>query len=254
MLDFDIYYQLVNDAKKGINPYTVSYMQTMGPPLVLVYFFPFSFFSLFNARALFTIANLFLLIASIFLISKKYYKKYYLTAILLQFIIFASAFPVRFSIEQGQPIMMIAFLITLILINTSSLKRSFYLSAIIALKTNFLLTTLVFLRKKRKILLTTGIFILCLVIFSFIFIKPQWYIYFIENKLNIFHLSEVRKLNYYDQSLGVTLASLGLLKSYFYLVSIIVFVILLIFRGNIIQGLILSIILSGLPSSLAWLR
>jgi hypothetical protein len=45
LLDLKYYYDLAGDIWAGINPYTVSYTQTLGPPTV---FFYFLFFSVFN--------------------------------------------------------------------------------------------------------------------------------------------------------------------------------------------------------------
>src|SRR3989344_3201958 len=58
LLDFDSYYVLSKDILTGANPYTVSdQMQTLGPPLVILPYLPFSNLPINAGRVLFTAAN-----------------------------------------------------------------------------------------------------------------------------------------------------------------------------------------------------
>src|SRR4030042_3433093 len=58
LMDFDAYFRLIGDIKIGINPYTISYMQTLGPPSVFFYFLPFAVFPINIARGIFTFINI----------------------------------------------------------------------------------------------------------------------------------------------------------------------------------------------------
>ena len=209
LLDFDTYYRLVRDAKAGINPYAISYMQSLGPPLVFIYFIFYSFLSLVKARAISTLINILVGFSVSWLLAKKYFPKNWINYFLLLNFIFFSSFPMRFSIEMGQPNLIATLLITLILVSKSPFQKSSFLSLLIAIKTFFLFSLLSYLRKNLKIVFKTLFFLGILIIFSFLFIKPAWYRYYLYERLPGI-ISPTPKgistgLDYYNQSLKSTL-------------------------------------------------
>lgn len=208
LLDFDTYCRLVRDAKHGINPYAISYMQSLGPPLVFVYFIFYSFLSLAKARAISTLVNILVGFSVSWLLAKKYFPKNKTNYFLIFTLIFFSAFPVRFSIEMGQPNLIATLLITLILVSKTPFQKSSFLSLLIAIKTFFLFSLLSYLRKNLKIVFKTLFLLGILIIFSFLFIKPAWYRYYLYERLPGV-ISPTPKgistgLDYYNQSLKST--------------------------------------------------
>src|SRR4030042_2805245 len=102
LLDFDAYFRLIENIKKGINPYTITYMQTLGPPAVFLYFLPFSVFPINIARGLFTFINISCGFLSCFLLASHFLPKGKIYVLLLLNLLLFSAFPLRFFIESGQ--------------------------------------------------------------------------------------------------------------------------------------------------------
>ena len=120
MLDFDNYYRLTKDLLQGMNPYSVNYMITWGPPLIFIYYLPFQLFNLENARTLTTLFSLISGILTCSLLAKNLFSKDRLMSFLILTVILLSSFPARFSLEMGQPNLIIMFIVTCITLSKNN--------------------------------------------------------------------------------------------------------------------------------------
>lgn len=279
LLDLETYYRLVKDVFMGINPYTVSYMQTLGPPTVLFYFLPFSLFNFGTAKFLFTFINMICGIATCYVLAKYFFQNNHsprnashtlevkapnlhtINIFLVLTLIFFSSFPVRFSIEMGQPNLVIGYLVSLLvcsvtrkkdfltsLQNDKSMTVSFVLASIIILKTNYLIVLISLLKKNAALMTKTLITIIGIVVLLFPIIKPSFYAYYLTHKTGnlLPSVGNTQELNYYNQSIPARLYTLGLEHATIplYVVSVLIILWIVYKSGNIILGIIASIILS----------
>ena len=308
LLDLETYYRLVEGVLMGINPYTVSYMQTLGPPTVLFYFLPFSFFSLPTAKFLFTIINIICGFATCHMLAinlssqeksvnvdsrlppsfrnfgrasrgnggRNSHPKFINPSVLSNYrniwfliltLLFFSSFPVRFSIEMGQPNLVIGYLVSLLICSVTSKNNSavprFYsgllnnsygkqvpyiLASIVILKTNYLITLISLLKNNSKLTAKTLIIILGTVVLMLPVVKLSFYTFYLLNKTGNFipQISNNQQLNYYNQSIPARLNVLGLEHTalLFYVVLALIILWIVYNSGNIMLGIIASIILS----------
>jgi hypothetical protein len=248
LLDFGAYFRLIGDIKKGINPYTVIYAQTLGPPAVFLYFLPFSVFPINVARGLFTFINISCGFLSCYLLASHFYPKGKIIVFLILNLIFFSAFPVRFSIENGQPILVIGYLVSLLICSPKTKYLNIILGLIIIIKTNYLIALTALIRKNLELVLKTILTILLILIFLFPIVKPSFYSYYFSQKTqNILPVLEKNKsLDYYNQSIPSTLSRLGVIKYQreIYIFICLALVYLMIKTSNLSLGILSSIILS----------
>jgi hypothetical protein len=243
MLDFDAYYRLISDIKKGINPYSVDYMRTLGPPLVFVYYFPFSFLNLEISRSVFNIINISSLFISIHMLISKYVKKHYLTGFLAVTTIILSSFPIRFAIYQGQPIMVIALIITLLLLSNDEKEKGLLLSLITLIKTNYVLSSISFIKKMKRAFLVNVLLLSLFIVVSFAFIDIRYYLQY-SQKIILDLTTSFSNVSYYDQSLKATMVRFGTYNKYLYFLIIGYIVYYLFKSAKFINGIIVSVILS----------
>lgn len=250
LLDLQTYLRLVDDIKSGINPYTVSYMQTLGPPSVFFYFLPFSIFNIQTAKFLFTLINISCGFATCYLLTKTLLKNK-LNWFLFLTLIFFSSFPTRFSIEMGQPNIVICFLISLLICIPKTKYLSAVLSSIIIIKTNFLVSLLSLVKNNFKVVIKTllGVFLLSLLLFPII--KPSIYSYYLTQKTSNFLPNETEKVyDYYSQSVPAKLAALGF--GNFTVPAYLILVLLALRQVFKSQNLILGILASVIISPVSW--
>ena len=251
LVDFDAYYKLLGDIKEEVNPYTVGYMQTLGPPLVFTYFLPFSFFGLQTARSLFTFINISSGFAVCFLLAKKYSpRKTGLLFLALNSALFSS-FPARFSIELGQSNLIATLLATIALTQMGAHKKGVSLAALTIVKTFFAFSLLAFLKKNRKTLLVALFYLTLFFFVGSIFFKLSWYSFYVREKLPNLFLPNTKAItltssDYYNQTLITALSRIGLIQfaQPAYFISAVGGAVLVIFTGSLSFSLILSIILS----------
>lgn len=245
LFDFDTYFNLLNDIKKNINPYTVDYMQTLGPPLVFSFFLPFSYLNLVDARSLISFLSIVLGILSCALLAKKFNNRNKKSHFLLYTFILFSSFPARFAIENGQPILVLVFLITVILTVDTSWKKSLSLALLITIKTFFIVVFLAFI-KKKEIVFNSIVFLGAVFILSSTLVKPQLYPFYIREKLPaLISTDSIEKsTNYYNQSLRSTMHRLNAESIYqftFYIVLL--FLIFYIIKSENFEASVVSAIL-----------
>lgn len=210
--DFDAYYRLVAEIRAGSNPYQSQHMQTLGPPLVFTYYLPFSIFEIETARQLTTGINLLAGFAVCYLISKKYFGKK-LNAFLLLSVLLFSAFSTRFSLEMGQPNLVLTLLVTLLVTNKKTFAKSALIALLVSFKTYFVVLVLAFFKKERKVVILSGSLTLMIGLLYLPFIRVEWYDFFLRNKTgNFFAEQTLKSLDYYNQTIFMSVARLGLIK------------------------------------------
>jgi hypothetical protein len=215
ILDFDNYYAVSNLIKDGVNPYLTGLMASAGPPLVFLYFFPFSFLNITVARFATTFINIGAGFLACYLLAKKFFPKYKALSFLFFSLAFFSAFPTRFSIGMGQPDILVALLIAIVITQESQLLKAFCISAMSVIKTIYLFCTIPFARNRKFIkyfILATALFLAV----SFLFLKPAWFPYYFRSifpNLNNTPLP-TSGLDYYNQSLKSTFYRIDLSNLY----------------------------------------
>jgi len=247
LYDFDLYYTLIENIKSGINPYSPNLTFSLGPPLVFLYFFPFSFFELSIARILATTINITAGFFLCFLLAKKFNKEYLLTTFLILSILFFSSFLPRFSLGMGQPSILLTLLVTLVIVSKNSFWKGIILAGVASIKTIFIFPILSFVRNK-KLILSFLLTIIFFVLLSLLFIKPDWYVYYFQTVFSKLNGSPMvsSELDYYNQSLKSTFFRLGIIDSYKYLffpiltISSVIIAITGSFELSIIATLLLS--------------
>lgn len=248
LLDFDAYITLVKSAKEGLNPYTSKGMTTLGPPPVLLYFYPFSFVKIEIGRSLTTLLNIVSGFWLCFLLAKNYYPKRKVLSFLILLALLFSSFPVRFSIGMGQPGLFIALLITCIVINKKNNINSLFLVILSVIKSFFVVSLLAFLKNNRKVVLTTLVFLSAIVLITFSFLKPEWYLYYITNNLTRLFSTHATFSwpDYYNQSLGNTLyrLSLGNLYRFLFLPLSLLSGVAIFLTSNFALSIVITVILS----------
>lgn len=245
--DFDAYYQLVSDIRLGTNPYTVTHMQTLGPPLVFLYFYPFSLFPLHQAQFL----NMFINLVAGYLccaaLAVSYFKNNKLTLFLVLSIIYYTSFLSRYSLQIGQPNLLISLLIALVI--STSRSGSYFLSALLALKTFFVLPILALVRTPSKFI-RTCFFFLATLLLSMAVIRPQWYADYSFRRapeLNFFHSENYSdSLHYENQSFPAVLSRLGLAQNLpiIYPLFLAAAIIIVTLTGSLELGIIFSFLIS----------
>ncbi|HLE49230.1 MAG TPA: glycosyltransferase family 87 protein [Patescibacteria group bacterium] len=248
LLDFDTYFRLTNDIKLGVNPYTVNYMTSLGPPSVYIFFYPFSFLPLTIARSVFSIINISFGILTLVILSSKLFPKNRLLAFLIMFMVFFSSFPIRFSIEIGQPNLVIGCLLALLICYPKNKYLNIILSLATIIKTNYLIALVSFVKSNIKLVFKTVITSVFLIVILFPVVKPSFYSYYIRNIQNnlLPKISKSESTDYYNQSIPARLNVLGVgeFSTSIYIILFLVIIFLIYKSGNVLLGILASIILS----------
>jgi len=251
LYDFDLYYSLINSIKHGINPYSPGLTFSLGPPLVFLYFFPFSFLALEKARVVATLINITSGFVLCFLLAKKFNKKYLLTTFLVLVIVFFSAFLPRYSLGMGQPSILLTLFITYIICSKNSVLKGISLAIASSLKTILLFPILAFI-KNKKFLIVFLLTLVLLTLLSLTFIKVDWYKYYFQNIFISLNNSPLASsgIDSYNQSLKSTLFRFGLFDLY-KIIFIPVLIIASLFIA-ITANFELSVITAILLSPISW--
>ncbi len=245
--DFDAYYQLIGDIRNRTNPYTVPHMQTLGPPLVFLYFYPFSLFSLHQAQTLNLLINLLAGYLCCAVLAIRFFKNHRLSLFLILSTIYYTAFLSRYSLQIGQPNLLISLGVALAM--SSSRYQPYFLSALFTLKTFFILPLFAFIRNPQKFF-RVALFFLSAFLISLAVIRPQWYADYSLRRfpeINIFHgQNYTDSLHYENQSLSAVMARLGLADylSTVYPLVIALSILAITVSGSLELGLLLSFIIS----------
>ncbi len=248
MLDFDTYYQTAIDVRHGLHPFSLPYMQTGGPPSVIIPYLPFSLLSLPLARSVMNICNIGAILITGWLLASYWGKEnHWLKTIMISTGLLVP-FPTRFNLGQGQPNLWIMAAVAYLLTSQQKKISSIALSLIILIKTNYSLMLLSFWNTKKVLLKTIGLLIVFLAIASPV-IKPQYYIDFIQLRLfqTTFSSANNNDADYYNQSLKATLNRLAVPNMYpflFITIFIIVLVYLIKHPYDRASGVLFSLLLS----------
>lgn len=251
LFDFDAYYRLAGAIRSGVNPYKTDLMQTLGPPAVIAYYLPFSFLSIVRARALFSFINLAAGYLASYLLAKKFTKNVSANFLLFSAVLFSS-FPSRLSFELGQPNHIVLFLISSTILVESSYLKAIQVALATVIKSFLGLSIFSFARKQGKVFILTFLILVILVLLSFMFIKPGWYLFYFREKVGslLFSNSEIIGLDYYNQSIRSTLHRVFL--GNFYLPVYLPLLVLSFFTIVVTGNFMLSIVLSVLASPVVW--
>ncbi len=204
--DFDVYWQTSRDIWHGANPYTLSYMQISGPPLVVVPFFPFALFPLSVARTLFTVMSVLAVVVTSWLLARTIAPKHSGMATLFFFTLLLLPFPTRFNFITGQPNLILMALVTWFLTTKSSTNRGWSVALQVVVKTNYLVQ-LFSLRRWREVAVAAGTLVL-VTTFSLAIISPQFYWQFFSQRAGGYFFTPLATtdVDYYNQSVRATLA------------------------------------------------
>jgi Glycosyltransferase family 87 len=248
--DFDAYYHLVSDIRRGLNPYSVAYMQTLGPPLVFLYFFPFSLFSLHTAQSLNLLINLLsgYFACAVLALHLPFKNKFYVFLVLAP--VLYSVFTSRYSLQIGQPHLLITLLISLVI--TTPRWRHLFLSALFSLKTFFILP-LVSNFLSRKSYFPMFLTLLFILLVGSLVVRPSSYLSYINRlpDLKFTRITEpLTDTEYYSQSLRSTFKRLGVSSAYAYLYPALIMLAFVLSLKT--RSLELAILFSLMLSPILW--
>lgn len=136
LMDFDIYYRTAKDVMAGQHPMELPYMQTGGPPSVILPFVLISIFPLAVARGLMFGSSIIALILAARVMARKYFGDRILIATCLMATMGLVAFPTRFNLGQGQPNLWLMLLVGWLI--SDSGKRWWIAALLAVIKTNYL--------------------------------------------------------------------------------------------------------------------
>lgn len=246
LFDFDIYYQTAKDVIAGKHPFSLPYMQTGGPPSVIIPYIPFTIFTLKWARILIELLSLLSMIIAARMIVKTFLKSHTLASTVILSTFWLIAFPTRFNLEQGQPNLIIMALIALLITTKKDSITTFSSSVLALIKTNYLV---IFMSLKgTKVLLTSIMYFMILIIIGFWVIKPNYYMDFVNQRLYsaVNSSAHITDVDYYNQSLKSTLARFQLSEMYtaVFWFFVLLSVIYLLITKDRLSGIVLSLLLS----------
>jgi hypothetical protein len=252
-VDFDkSYYPSVQYIREGLNPYTGSYMQTLGPPLVFLYFLPFSLMDLHTAQTVNLVINLAAGYLTCLVLAVRFFPKVKAIAFGGLSLLFYGSFLSRYSLQMGQPNLVIALLVALVI---STVKfRQFLLCTLVVMKTFFVLpflpTTSINSKAGRREVIKNAMSLILVLVISLLFIKPAWYKDYSFRRFTTLQFFQTppasNSLQYENQTFKTTLFRLGLGNIYIYLyVGLIVFCLVwLLVHPNLEVSLLFSFIIS----------
>jgi len=214
--DFDTYHRTIQDMSAGINPYTVSYMQNLGPPAVFIYHLPFSLFSLSTAQQLNLSINIVAGYLACWILAYRFFSRLRLTAFLVICAVLYGSFLSRYSLQIGQPILVLTLLISTALSSRSRIVSSLALACASITKAFLAFTYLAMV--SRPTALTMGLLGICaILVVSFPIVRPSWYLYYSQQKFPATISapdSTTRFLNYENQTLRTSLTRLKIQHLY----------------------------------------
>lgn len=246
--DFDIYHRMVNDVLAGSNPYSLAYMQTSGPPLVILPFVFFSWMPLVVGRGVVSLLSLFAIFATSWLLARYLHRSHTWAATLAFSFGFLVTFPVRFNFDVGQLNLVLMAFVTLLLTTKNQVLQSVLAGVMIVMKTNYLVLLASWVRKQSKnVVITIGVLV-ALTLISLLLFRPNSYQTYLTQKASGYVLipSPTIDTDYYNQSLRATMArfQLGGLYLPIFVVMAVFGGLYLLYSGDVYAGVILSILLS----------
>ena len=247
-IDFTAYYKLVSASVYGINPYSVTSMQTLGPPLVIIPYIPFAFLPMVLSAKLFMLINIISGYVMCFILARRYYFKNKINVFLLcSFLLFVSFLP-RFGLLLGQPMLLLALVLALVMVT----KNKYLMGVGVAFLTvgkSYLALLYIYLFKKDKKAFYIAIATLAITLSISLFVfKPEWYKEYVFNELPkiVNGVKTDLGLDYYNQSLASSLSKVGLHPLFvpLYIVLAVLGVYLVYSLGSIELAVMFSILLS----------
>ncbi|PWU23160.1 hypothetical protein C5B42_03905 [Candidatus Cerribacteria bacterium 'Amazon FNV 2010 28 9'] len=248
-IDFDAYYKLAQDIRMRLDPYTVVDMQTLGPPLMILPFVPFSFLPLHVGSFIFFLLNLAAGYMLCWLLSEAVFPQNWKgVGTLFLSLLFFLFFPTRFGLVLGQVDVFVALLCTLLLVQKQQQLLIVWLTVILKSLFVFLFIPL-FLKSKRKVLFT--IFNLVCIACTFLYIRPQWYMSYLRSTFSSTLIANqpIARLDYYNQSIKSTVHRTEIPQLYPWVLLLLVPCFLFFTSKQSTEGLI---IVSLLVSPVVW--
>lgn len=248
MWDFDVYHQTAVDVSKGADPYQLLYMQTAGPPAVIIPYVPLALFPLPLARSVIISLNLVAALASCWLLAKKTFASHRWSWTLLLYFFFWLTFLPRYNLNVGQPNIILMWLVTLALTTKTETVKGVSLGLVTLIKTHYVFALLSLIRHQHRALLTAGLTLVTLIILALPILKIEFYTGYLTHRLGSYvtTAAPIANLDYYNQSLRSTLSRLKVEELY----PVIVILLLLvgswqvIKSGDTAQGILLSLLIS----------
>lgn len=251
--DFDTYYQTVKDTLAGQNPYTLPYMQISGPPVVLLPYIPFTWFSLEIGRALMSILSLVAGFATSWLVASKLraptsWKKVLELALLFNALLLIS-FPARFNFITGQPNLIIMWLFAVMCFSGSEKHKGLASGVAAVIKTNYLLVIVACLKYRKKSFIWSTVILIGSLLVSLLLFNPEGIRDYVTHRGPSFAFSTVQPfvdVDYYNQSIRATMGRFQIGDWYpiVYVTALVIGTAYLLKTGDLISGIILSLILS----------
>jgi hypothetical protein len=246
--DFDIYYRIALDVLAGKSPYSLPYMQTAGPPAVLLFFLPFVVLPLPAARGVMIALSMAAAFGSCYHLARTFFKTEWLTWTLGLHTLFWISFLPRYNLNVGQPNLILMYIIALLVTAKNQKVKTLLLSVLVLIKTLYAASFLSLLKTQKNVLLKISLSLIAVCAVTLPILKPQFYQEYLLHRLSAYLFSTpfVTDVDYYNQSLRSTTARLGLQYSY---VMILVFVVLaggymVMKSGNLSAGILLSLLIS----------
>lgn len=244
--DFDAYMKLLTAVKEGKNPYTVSFMQTLGPPSVFLYYLPFSFFPLGGARILHTIVQLLCLYLTVFICVRQ--RKQWVFWWLSWFTIFLFSFPVRFALQMGQVGAFLSLCAALLVYRKSQTLNALAAALLTLAKTIFGFPLIMLLAMKKKVIVMYILILTTVCVLTFPWIRPSMYWTYLQEKFTAVAFPATAPIgnDYYNQSLRSTLYRLNIDHAYVPIafISLLISIVVLWKTRDTRVALITSVILS----------
>jgi hypothetical protein len=250
--DFDVYYQTAQDVLAGANPYQLAYMQTAGPPLVIVPFFIFTLVDLTTARIVFSLISVGSVALTAWLLAKNIFTRDPVIYALCLNALLLILFQTRFNFLLGQPNLLLMAAITYLLTKQKTKLFALLVSLLITFKTHYVLILLALLKKPLRNLTFVSLILLATMLLTLPLVGSHNYTYYLQNRLEK-HIGEpllIQDVGYYNQSLRATLARLGIAEVY--LGATLVFFLVGGFYTYSHKDLSLGILLSLLISPVVW--
>lgn len=209
--DFEIYYRLARDVLAGVHPYQVSYMQTLGPPLVIAPFIPFSVLPYTSAVKLYFLGSVMGGWLASFLLARVYSHKHAVLISLLFSLVLLTSFPARFTVIVGQPHLLLLPFIVLVLLPVNYHLKTMAAAVLLWFKTFFVFPSLIVLLNRNLSWSVVAVVIL-VGLASLTVIKPVYYVDFLQHRLGgvLLTPSHSEGADYYNQSLRASLGRVEL--------------------------------------------
>ncbi len=246
--DFDVYYHTARDVLSGANPYRLPYMQTLGPPLVILPFVPFLLLPLQFGRSLVILISLIGVYATGWVLAGTIAPKHRIFGTLLLSFLLLLCFPVRFNFDVGQLNLVVMLLVAVVLTSANQRLQGVSAGIMAVIKTNYVLLLLAFLKHSRSAVITAAITLCFSALLSLLLFRPSAYQTFFTERAQTTILSSSATVgaDYYNQSLRATIARFHMEK--WYLTVLIILAVAGLFyvlkTGDVYTGLLLSLLLS----------